>query len=75
MGLRTLPTSCNRNCILAAQTVLASQMVGLFVKVEEQLGGQGWALDVGRMAGAGHSPNVERPALVAKLVLHFAEER
>jgi len=27
------------------------------------------------IAGAGHSPNVERPALVAKLVLHFAEER
>jgi pimeloyl-ACP methyl ester carboxylesterase len=24
--------------------------------------------------GAGHSPNVERPALTAKLVLHFAEE-
>ncbi|HEU5062815.1 MAG TPA: alpha/beta hydrolase [Solirubrobacterales bacterium] len=26
------------------------------------------------IAGAGHSPNVERPALVAKLVLAFAEE-
>jgi pimeloyl-ACP methyl ester carboxylesterase len=26
------------------------------------------------IAGAGHSPNVERPALVAKLVLRFAEE-
>jgi pimeloyl-ACP methyl ester carboxylesterase len=26
------------------------------------------------IAGAGHSPNVERPALVAKLVLGFAEE-
>ena len=26
------------------------------------------------IAGAGHSPNVERPALTAKLVLGFAEE-
>jgi len=26
------------------------------------------------IAGAGHSPNVERPALVAKLVDHFSEE-
>jgi pimeloyl-ACP methyl ester carboxylesterase len=26
------------------------------------------------IAGAGHSPNVERPAIVAKLVLRFAEE-
>jgi pimeloyl-ACP methyl ester carboxylesterase len=26
------------------------------------------------IAGAGHSPNVERPALVAKLVLRFAEQ-
>jgi pimeloyl-ACP methyl ester carboxylesterase len=32
------------------------------------------AAQIHLIAGAGHSPNVERPALVAKLVLRFAKE-
>src|SRR3954454_9816646 len=52
MGLRTLPGSCNMGCS-AATGALWKAKFAFLGKLENKLGSEGGALDIGRMAGAG----------------------